>query len=225
MVSLLYTPALANSAKPPSLVILVNNPPKDLSITLVSNGGQENSRFRRVAWEGYYAFYSTSMNINDQYTLKVTTNDESFECNIGTSLLGYNTVYTLDIPNRKIALGTYPFRRAILVSLRLLFTLLLEGLVFWFFNYREKRSWIIFLCINLITQGALNIWLNDGGHLMPSYLIFSLIIGEFFVFISEMIAFPLLIKEHGKGHSVSYAFIANLISLIAGGFIISLLPV
>jgi hypothetical protein len=49
--------------------------------------------------------------------------------------------------------------------------------------------------------------------------------GEFFVFAAEMIAFPLLINEYKKSHSFSYAFIANLISLFAGGFIITILPV
>ncbi|GLC31204.1 hypothetical protein bsdE14_26140 [Clostridium omnivorum] len=60
---------------------------------------------------------------------------------------------------------------------------------------------------------------------MPSYLILSLIIGEFFVFVIEMIAFPILVKEHGKSRSLVYAFIANFVSLIAGGYIISVLPV
>lgn len=225
MILILSTTALANSAEPPSLVILVNNPPRDLSIALVSNGNQSEARVRRVAWEGYYAFYSRDIQTNGKYTFKVTTNGDSFECTINPPLQHYNNVFTLNIPNRKLTPGTYPFRRALLVSIRLLLTLLLEGIIFWFFSFKEKTSWIIFLCVNLITQGSLNIWLNSGGSLMPSYLIISLIIGEFFVFVTEMIAFPILIKEHSKIRSVIYAFIANFISLIAGGYIISVLPV
>jgi hypothetical protein len=61
--------------------------------------------------------------------------------------------------------------------------------------------------------------------LAESYLIFSLIFGEFFVFAAEMISFPLFIKEYKKSHSLSYAFIANLVSLIAGSVIITILPV
>ena len=109
--------------------------------------------------------------------------------------------------------------------MRLLLTLLLEGIIFWLFWFREKRSWLIFLAINLVTQGVLNIWLNSGGSLIPSYLIFNLIIGEFFVFAAEMYAFPIFIKEHKKSRILMYAFIANLMSLIAGGYIISVLPV
>lgn len=225
MILILSTTALANSAQPPSLVILVNNPPRDLSIILVSNGNQSEARCRRVAWEGYYAFYSKDIQTNGEYTFKVTTNGESFECTISSPLQYYNNVFTLDIPNRELTPGTYPFRRVLLVSIRLLLTLLLEGIIFWLFSFKQKISWIIFLCVNLVTQGALNIWLNSGGSLMPSYLIISLIIGEFFVFVAEMIAFPILIKEHSKIRSVIYAFIANFISLIAGGYIISVLPV
>lgn len=225
IISIFPTTASANSAEPPSLVILVKNPPDDLSIVLLSNENKPEARVRRVAWEGYYAFYSRDMQIDGEYTFKVTTNGESFECKLDKPLQHYNNVATLDLSNKELLLGKYPFRSIILVSIRLLVTLLFEGIIFWLFGFRQKRSWIIFLAINLITQGVLNIWLNSGSSLMPSYLIISLIFGEIFVFAAEMIAFPTLIKEHKKSRVLSYAFIANLVSLVAGGYIISVLPV
>jgi len=97
--------------------------------------------------------------------------------------------------------------------------------IFWLFGFRQRRSWLIFLAINLVTQGALNLWLNNGGSLIPSYLIISLIIGEFFVFLAELIGFSYFIKEHKKGRILIYVIVANLLSLIAGGYIISVLPV
>ena len=225
MISILPANALANSAEPPSLVILINNPPDDLSIVLVSNENQPEAIVRRVAWEGYYVFYSRDMQVGGKYTFKVTTNGESFECTLGAPLQRYNNVVTLNVSNRELTPGKYPFRSVLLVSIRLLLTLILEGIIFWVFRFRQKRSWLIFLAINLVTQGILNILLNSGGSLMPSYLIFSLIVGEIFVFAAEMIAFPIYIKEHKKSRILIYAFIANLISLIAGGYIISILPV
>ncbi len=225
MVSIVPTTALANSAEPPSLVILITNPPDDLSIVLVSNENQPEAIVRRVAWEGYYIFYSRDMQVDGEYTFKVTTNRESFECTLGTPLQHYNNVVTLDVSNRKLTPGKYPFRSVLLVSIRLMLTFLLEGIIFWLFRFRQKGSWLIFLAINLVTQGALNIWLNSGGSLMPSYLIFGLIIGEVFVFAAEIIVFPIFIKEHKKSRVLIYTFIANLISLIAGGYIISVLPV
>lgn len=222
---ILHTTALANSAEPPSLVILVNNPPEDLSIFLVSNENQPEARVRRVAWEGYYVFYSRDMLVGGKYTFKVTTNGDSFECMLNAPLQGYNNVVTLDLSNRELTPGKYLFRSVLLVSTRLLLTLLLEGIVFRLFGFRQKRSWLIFLAINLVTQGILNVWLNSNGSLIPNYLILSLIIGEFFVFITEMIAFLTLVKEHKKSRILIYVIIANTISLIAGGYIISVLPV
>ena len=135
------------------------------------------------------------------YTFKVTTNGESFECTIGEPLQGYNNVVTLDVSNRKFTPGKYLFRSVLLVSIRVLLTLLLEGIIFWFFRFRQKRSWFIFLANNLVTQGALNFWLNIGSSLMSRYFIFSLIIGEVFVFAAELIAFPIFIEEHKRAVS------------------------
>lgn len=225
MISILPTIAAANSAEPPSLVILVNNPPDDLTVVLTSHENQPEAAVRRVAWEGYYVFYSQYLQVGGDYTFKVTTNGETFECTTGSPLQRYNNVFTLDISNRELRNGKYSFRSVLLVSIRLLLTLLLEGLIFWLFRYRQKRSWFIFIAINLVTQGALNIWLNSGGSLLPSYLIISLIIGEFFVFAAEIMAFPILLKEHKKSRIMIYVIISNLISLIAGGYIISVLPV
>ncbi len=218
--------AMGNSAEPPSLVILVNNPPKDLRITLVSSENKPEAKINKVAWEGYYVFYSRDLRTSSDYTFQVTANGKSFLCNLGSSLHGYNNVYTLDISKQQMTPGKYPFRSVLLVSLRVLITLVLEGLIFWILGFREKRSWIVFLIINLITQGALNIWLNIEAAPMPSsYLIFGLIFAEFFVFLTEMIAFPIFIDEYKKGHIILSTFFANFISLIVGGYIITLLPV
>jgi len=225
MISILPSIVLANSAEPPSLIILVNNPPNDISIVMVSGKNQPEAAMRRVAWEGYYVFYKRDMQADDKYTFRISTNEESFECTLSTPLKRYNNVVTLDLSNRELRSGVYPFRSFLLVSIRLLLTLLLEGIVFWLFGFRQKKSWFIFLAINLITQGILNIWLNSDGLLLPSYLIFSLVFGEFFVFLVEIVTFPIFIKEYKRSHVVAYAFFANLISLIAGGYIISVLPV
>jgi hypothetical protein len=218
-------PASANSAEPPSIIILVNNPPEDLSITLISGEKHIESIVRRTAWEGYYAFYSHDMRKDGKHVFRITTGGESFECAIDKPLKTYNNIFTLSLSERKLTPGQYPFRRVLLVSIRLLLTLVLEGVVFWLFRFRQKRSWLVFLAINLVTQGLLNIWLNYGGSPLQSYLVFSLIVGEFFVFLTEMIVFPILVKEQKKGRILLYVFVSNLVSLIAGGYIITVLPV
>ncbi|MGB4589483.1 MAG: hypothetical protein WBI17_09675 [Clostridiaceae bacterium] len=216
---------LANSAEPPSVVILVKNPSKDLLITLLSEQNEINAKVKRIAWEGTYVFYSRDMKNGDKYTFKVTSGGESFEVTLSEPVYGYNNIYTLEVHEKTLTPGKYPFRSILLVGIRLFLTLLIESIIFLCFRFRQKRSWLIFLAINLVTQGILNIWLNNEATMSSSYLIFALIFGELFVFASEMVAFPALIKEHSKRRTVLYAFIANLVSLIVGGYLITLLPV
>lgn len=225
VLSILPMTALANSAEPPSLIILINNPPKDLKIVMVSNNSSPEAEVKKVAWEGYYVYYRTDMQKNSKYTFEVTTKGESFQCLLDVPLESYNNVATLDLERKQLTPGKYPFRKALLVLIRVVLTLLIEGIIFWLFKFRQKRSWLVFLYINLITQGLLNLWLNQGGSLMPSYLLVGLIFGEIIVLIVEMIAFPFFIKEHNDDLVIKYAFTANFISLIAGGYIIAYLPV
>lgn len=192
---------------------------------LVSGENYAEAEVRRASWEGYYVFYSHDMQTDGEYILRITTGGEGFECAIGEPLKKYNNVFTLSLSERQLTPGEYPFRNVLLVSIRLLLTFALEGAVFWLFGFRQKRSWLVFLAVNLVTQGLLNIWLNYGGTPLQSYLIFSLIIGELFVFAAEMAALPILIKEHKKSRVLLYALVSNLASLIAGGYIITVLPV
>lgn len=217
--------AFANSAEPPALVILVKDPPKDISIVLMAEHTQTEASVRKVAWEGYYAFYSRDIQKGNDYIFKITIDNESFERSLDSPLEGYNNVYTLNVSERTLSPGKYPLRALFLILIRMLITLLIEGFVFVLFGFKEKRSWIVFFAINLLTQGALNIWLNVEGSLMPSYLIVTLVIGEIFVFAFEAVAFQLLVKEHRGIRIFFYVFVANLTSLIAGGCLISCLPV
>jgi len=217
--------AFANAAEPPSLIILVKNPPADLKIVLLSDEMRPEANVRTVAWEGYYSFYSRDLQKGGSFIFKITTGDESFEWSPDVPLAGYNNVFTLDLAERRITSGKYPFRAAMLVALRLLLTLLLEAVIFMLFKFKEKRSWIVFLVINVLTQGALNIWLNIEGSLMPAYLLIALVVGEVLVFAIEMVAFPLLIREHKTGRVFLYVFIANVVSFLAGGYAIMFLPV
>jgi hypothetical protein len=139
-------------------------------------------------------------------------------------LKNYNNIYTLNLKNKTLTRGKSTLRSVLLVSFRLILTLFIEAGVFTLFRYKEKRSWIAFLIINLISQGVLNIWLNTASPL-GSYLILLLIFGEIFVFIFEIFAFLLTVKESKAAITASYVIVANLLSLAAGGYIITYLPI
>ncbi len=222
-ISCVNTPVCyANSAPPPSILIIVPNAPSDLEITI--EPGNIKTQRTDKAFESYYAAYSTNFKSTD-YTLKVTTGDRTFEIELGTPLQSYNNIFTLDLENQTLTPGESLSRSVTSISLRIILTLILEGLVFYLFGYRSKRSWLVFLVTNLITQGLLNIWLVGSSSPLDSYLIFSLIGGEILVLIVEMIAFLILIKERSRSRTALYVFLANLLSLILGGYLITVLPV
>ena len=136
---------------------------------------------------------------------------------------GYRTLMTLDYTNQILSIGQAPWRQPLLTILRITLTLQIEGTVFWFFGFRGKRSWLVFLAVNLLAQGWLNIVINSyafhGGYWVLSYILM-----EFGIFLAECIVLPLLIKEKRKLRSVLCALAANAASLIAGIFLIGHLP-
>jgi hypothetical protein len=210
----------ANSAEPPSVLIIVSNAPEDLEISL----GDHKAYRTDKAFESYFAFYRSDLKFTG-YTLTFTTGDSSFDIALTEPLDSYNNVFTLDLENRTLNPGKSPLRSVALVSLRVVLTLLIEGLIFYLFGFRKKRSWLIFLIINLVTQGVLNIMLNINYHPLTSYVIFNLIVWEFFVFVIELVAFLVLVREHRWWRKALFVIVVNLLSLIAGGFLISVLPV
>lgn len=222
-ISIFPTIAYANSAEPPALIIIVKNAPTDISIISAEN--MQEGLKRKVAWETYYAFYSRDVGNSDEITLVVSGNGKSYNQIIGKEYLkGYSSIITLDFTNQTIAAGKLVSRSIILVSLRVLFTLMIEGIVFLIFGFRNKKSWLAFLIINLLTQGILNIVLNGFSPFL-SYKIIGLIFLEFFVFVAEIVGFLVFAKEHGKFRRIAYVLIANLTSLIMGGYLITALPI
>ncbi|MEL1134988.1 hypothetical protein AAC978_07365 [Desulfitobacterium sp. THU1] len=223
MTLLLVLPCFANAAEPPSIVILVPSAPEDLTISLVADSSGK-AKITDKAFERYYAFYYRDLKYTEDYSIEVTTAMSSYQIHLEKPVKAYNNIFTLDLNQQTLEPGKSLTRSLSLVSLRVLLTLLIEAGVFWLFGYREKRSWYAFLAINLLTQGALNIWLNEFSPL-ASYLVFNLIIGEVQVFIVELIILMAFLREHGRLRTFSYVITANLLSLIAGGYIITYLPI
>lgn len=212
----------ANSAEPPSIVIIVNNPPENLSISLEDT--MTKAIVYKKAWEAQYSFYSRDLRGDSSHTLIVSNDTDSDYYKIDVPVQSYRNIYTLDIKNKIITPGIHPLRSVILVSLRVFLTLLIEGCIFWLFGFRGKKSWVLFLVINLVTQGALNLWL-DSFAITQSYLILALFVGEVLVFITEIALFSIAVKEYKVLRRIVYTLSANTASLVAGGFLITLLPV
>lgn len=217
--------AYGNSAEPPSILIIAPNASDDLSIKLELEDGEYEGRVVDKIIEKYYTFYSRDIfNKPSTYNFIVSTENESFEIKLDKPAKNYNNIYTLDLKSQTLTEGKLISRSIMLVTMRVVLTLIIEAFIFRIFGFRDKKSWIVFLLINLVTQGAINIWINGFTPLM-SYPVFTLIFGEIFVFIAELIAFLVFCKEHVRTRKVLYVLTANFISLIVGGYIITVLPI
>jgi len=219
----------ANSAEPPGLIMIVDSPPDDLTVSLkFEDGSVVELDKTKTAWEAQYRFIygmiTRSVTSLESATLIAAWDDTGFECALlGSMLNRYNNILTLDIRSQTVSNGQTFARSAALVSMRVVLTLIIEGIIFLAFQYRQKRSWLAFLIVNLITQGILNVALNQS--FTNSYLILALVFYEILVFIAEAVALTAIIKEHKKGRTLGYVLAANLCSLVLGGFLISYLPV
>jgi hypothetical protein len=217
--------AYGNSAQPPALLIIMNNAPEDVNIHVITDDGYIEVSKASVAWETYFVFYDMKLGASNEVKLKIYGNGNEYEQILDSKYLNtYDNIITYDFNTRNISVGKLLLRSIILVGLRVTLTLIIESIVFFLFGFREKRSWIVFLIMNLITQGWLNITLN-GSLPIRNYAVFSLIFMEIFIFIVEIITVLAAIKEHGKIRQSLYVFIANLLSLILGSILITSLPI
>ena len=212
-----------NAAEPPSLMIIVANAPEDLEISIGKDDTYTDAKVIVKVIEKYYYFYYRDTKEISDYILNVKTNNLEYEVSFEKPLYSYQNIYSLNLDSQTLIPGKSMSRSITLVSMRIIITLIIEGIVFWLFAFRQRRSWKIFLIINLITQGALNIWINS---LFPiqSYLFIGLIFLELLILIAESIVILLKIKEHRKGRKLLYVISANLLSLVAGGYILTILP-
>ncbi|MCL2632452.1 MAG: hypothetical protein FWD45_05150, partial [Coriobacteriia bacterium] len=228
--------AYANSAEPPLIIIVVSGAPEDMTVSIrfaESTGiGTVQLSKSQKAWESYFRFNYWMLDFSlvsfedvtlDGATLVVSSESINFECPIPESATqGYNNLITLNLKDQSLTLGMSPYRSIMLVSLRVVLTLVIEGLVFLLFGYRQLKSWLTFLVVNLITQGALNIFLS--GPTFNPYRLFGLFFLEAIILTTEAIAFTVTLKEHSKRRAVAFAFVANAASFMLGGLMITYLP-
>ena len=137
---------------------------------------------------------------------------------------GYNNLLTLNFETQILTLGQRWWRQPVLTAVRVMLTLLVEGLIFFVFGFRNKRSWIVFFAVNLATQGWLNYIINSSAF-SNGYWLIGLYLAEFVIFIAEAIVFLLAVKEKKKWQRPLYAVSANAASLIVGLLLINCLPI
>lgn len=219
-------PALGNSAEPPGLTVIVSTPPEGLALYITPNEATPPLPLQaeKRGWETQYRYFYHADPAASQLrypTLTAEWPEGRFELDIPRDYFGYNNQVTLDISAQTLEWGQEPLREPLLIAMRVLLTLIIEGAALWLFGYRAKRSWIAFLIVNLITQTLLNI-LFAGAR---GYWEILYVLVEVLIFIAEAAAFRSLLAEHSKKRAVFFALAANAASLILGGIMLMYLPV
>ncbi len=219
----------ANSGEPASVTIITKNDPEDLEISFLIDDITFKAEKKVMYNEAYFYYYDSLLDFNAYGKVSrvyVKSEEKSFEIDISNRRLSYSEVFTLDFDDETLANGKSPFRSIKLVLIRVTMTLLIEGLVFYLWGYRDKKSWLYFILINLVTQGYLNIMINlqlpvGGEYMVRVILIFE----ELKILVMEWLFMLLLIKENKRLKLILFVFVANLISLLAGLMIIPALPI
>jgi hypothetical protein len=235
--AILSLPCFANSAEPPGFTIVVSNPADDLEVKLFveENGEMKECILTTVerGWERYYRFYyhdqilpySFEAANERSWTIIARYNGSETEFFVPTQRLEkYSNILTLDLKKGSLIVGEREWRAPVLIASRIALTILIEGIIFYIFGYREKSNWILFIICNLITQTFLNA--SFGGVNNDLYywqLVFYAT--EIFIFIAETLLYAFAFKEKGTKRAIACALTANAASLVLGALIITYLPV
>ncbi|MGI6226676.1 MAG: hypothetical protein ACOYJ1_10505 [Peptococcales bacterium] len=73
MVILIPSTCYGNAGEPPSILIIVTNPPDDLKISMGSKDKYVEATITDKITEKYFAFYSHDLRIVNDYNIKVET--------------------------------------------------------------------------------------------------------------------------------------------------------
>lgn len=244
LVLLLPVAAWANSAEPPSLTVLVRGGPEDLRVAVRVTDGESvrEEELELVERPGarYYRWYDTLTpwvlenwyHMGPEVEVSLLARGEGVDLEVPLEnpptehYVPYARLQTLDLEKGALLPGERPLWWMVLkIALRAGATLLLEGLVFWGFGYREKESWITFLVVNLLTQAFLNAVLIGQGAGPYEGLALLLFFVEPVVFLGELVLLCVFIKEKKRGFTALYSLFANLVSLALGWWLIDLFPV
>ena len=154
----------------------------------------------------------------ERFRLAVATADFAQATRPYTRAYISNLVYDWQSNTLRAATPT-PVRFLARLLATLIPTLLVEGALLLVFGFRQKRTWLVFLMVNVVTQVALHIFVGSqsaiAGDSLFSYLALFLL-PELFIWAVETVAYQALIEERSSGKRAGYAFLANWASFLFG---------
>ena len=241
LLCLLPVGAAANGAMGPDMTIIVIGGPEDLTIDIVKTDGINEGRIHlegavQIGFERRYRVdYLREWTAHPKEELLQNATKTTLEVR-GTGLSwdipadgieykGYSHLVTLDVGSRKVIPGQPPWRQPLLIGIRVVFTLLVEGIAFYCFGYRRKGSWAVFILINILTQTGLSFLMAQAefGIYLLSLLVYF--VAEPLIFIVEALAYVFLLREKSWKRGMDCALSANAASLFLGLLLCAFVPI
>lgn len=214
--------SFSNAAEPPSILIIVPGAPEALSVEIHLDGGVYAPIRVERPLQTQFSFFNREIRDRQSMQVHVNTGTETFECPLEKEAL-YRNIYTLDLNAKTLIPGKNTFRTTTIIATRVLMTLLIEAGALWLFGFRQRRTWVVFVLVNLVTQGLLNVNLSELG-LFGGYHTLALFISEIGILFVEGIVFGALVSEHKLFRRLAYVCVANAASFFIGGYLIMQLP-
>lgn len=148
------------------------------------------------------------------FKIAIATEDDLVLSNV-IERKNYQSTYLLDFQEfmeKEIVTGggLKDFRFDLFLK-TLVFTLIIEGIVFYLFKFDFKIDGLVFLLGNIFTQLGLHFYFMKSG-----YNLFLFFLGEIFVILIETIIFTIFFKGGTKKSRISFSVVSNLLSMVFG---------
>jgi len=231
--------ALRDTIQPPVITVLVNGAPRDLELTvLIKNEGRivpARMEKERRGWESCYRIYRENVfdvkawygNAHDLEDAVIVAASGGVKKEIpllreGLSK-GRDDYFTLNWKTGALSVGIPSWRAPVLAVMRILGGILIEAVVFYLYGFREKKTWLLLIAVNIVTLGIWS-WIVSGWLNALRQNLVWLILAEVLMFLAELFVVLTFVDEKDRNHTVSCFTVANGASLVAEILAISYLP-
>lgn len=213
----------AYSPDSPTIIIIVPRAPSDIDITLNVDGNQFEGLRDIGFMETQYYFHGFKCNKSSEFSIDVSYNGFSDVITLDATYNKYINAFELNYRTFEIKKDVSRKRVRLFAVLSIFLVMSVEALVFFSFGFRERKSWLVFLVINLVIQGIFNnvyVVLSGTYQFMLSMLLF----GGLYLFLFEGAGIVLLVEEKREGKRFAYVMVANLLGLVVVAALIPFMP-
>lgn len=169
--------------------------------------------------EGLHRFVSRG--VPETFRVLAVTKSGQIFCSEPLTRRAYQVSVTLDWSAGTVSMAPVWQRYVLQFLATFVPTILIEGVFLWLLGLWSRRNVLVFLLVNLLTQGGLSLWFSiEATQRAIDYWYFRMLIpAELVVLAVEIILYRRFLQEPSDGRAITYAVEANLASAILGYFL------